>query len=45
MPGLHVVDRIGSGDGFTAGLIHGLLAGRSPERALAYGSRPTAPWS
>ncbi|MEU5041712.1 sugar kinase [Streptomyces griseorubiginosus] len=38
MPGLHVLDRIGSGDGFAAGLIHGLLAGHSLERALAYGT-------
>ncbi|MGW8881138.1 PfkB family carbohydrate kinase, partial [Streptomyces mirabilis] len=38
MPGLHVLDRIGSGDGFAAGLIHGLLAGTDLERALAYGT-------
>ncbi|MGW2377113.1 PfkB family carbohydrate kinase [Kitasatospora sp. NPDC001683] len=38
MPGLHVLDRIGSGDGFAAGLIHGLLAGAPLERALAYGT-------
>ncbi|MER7755018.1 sugar kinase [Kitasatospora sp. NPDC097643] len=38
MPGLHVLDRIGSGDGFAAGLIHGLLAGAELERALAYGT-------
>ncbi|MFF4253778.1 PfkB family carbohydrate kinase [Streptomyces sp. NPDC001663] len=38
MPGLHVLDRIGSGDGFAAGLIHGLLAGAGLERALAYGT-------
>ncbi|MFE2424150.1 sugar kinase [Streptomyces hokutonensis] len=38
MPGLHVLDRIGSGDGFAAGLIHGLLTGHSLERALAYGT-------
>ncbi|GGN10295.1 sugar kinase [Streptomyces fuscichromogenes] len=48
MPGLHVLDRIGSGDGFAAGLIYGLLAGDGPdggtgatgrlERALAYGT-------
>ncbi|MCX5053578.1 MULTISPECIES: sugar kinase [unclassified Streptomyces] len=38
MPGLHVLDRIGSGDGFAAGLIHGLLAGTGLERALAYGT-------
>ncbi|MDX3638557.1 sugar kinase [Streptomyces sp. MB09-02B] len=38
MPGLHVLDRIGSGDAFAAGLIHGLLAGADLERALAYGT-------
>ncbi|MFJ9380902.1 sugar kinase [Streptomyces sp. NPDC101455] len=48
MPGLHVLDRIGSGDGFAAGIIHGLLSGddigpRGPTtarltRALAYGT-------
>ncbi|WP_328513333.1 sugar kinase [Streptomyces mirabilis] len=38
MPGLHVLDRIGSGDGFAAGLIHGLLAGTDLQRALAYGT-------
>ncbi len=34
---LDVVDRIGGGDGFAAGLIHGLLAGRPPEEALRLG--------
>nr|WP_277349470.1 sugar kinase [Streptomyces sp. S3(2020)] len=38
MPGLHVLDRIGSGDGFAAGLIYGLLTGADLERALAYGT-------
>ncbi|MER6466926.1 sugar kinase [Streptomyces sp. NPDC001288] len=38
MPGLHVLDRVGSGDGFAAGLIHGLLRGTGLERALAYGT-------
>ncbi|MFE9425980.1 PfkB family carbohydrate kinase [Kitasatospora sp. NPDC006697] len=38
MPGLHVLDRIGSGDGFAAGLIHGLLEDAGLERALAYGT-------
>ena len=38
MPGLHVLDRIGSGDAFAAGLIHGLLTGACLERALAYGT-------
>lgn len=38
MRGLHILDRVGSGDGFAAGLIHGLLTGTSIERALAYGT-------
>lgn len=38
MPGLHVLDRIGSGDGFAAGLIYGLMTGIPLERALAYGT-------
>ena len=32
-----MIDRIGGGDGFAAGLIYGLLAGRSPEEALRLG--------
>ncbi|MCU7826762.1 kinase [Kitasatospora sp. DSM 101779] len=46
MPGLHVRDRIGSGDAFAAGRIYGLLTrdgaagldGPGPQRALAYGT-------
>jgi 2-dehydro-3-deoxygluconokinase len=34
---LDVSDRIGGGDGFAAGLIYGLLTGRSPEDALRLG--------
>jgi 2-dehydro-3-deoxygluconokinase len=34
---LDVLDRIGGGDGFAAGLIYGLLAGRSPDEALRLG--------
>lgn len=34
---LDVVDRIGGGDGFAAGLIYGLLAGKEPEQALRLG--------
>src|SRR5437867_1462358 len=34
---LDVFDRIGGGDGFAAGLIYGLLTGRSPEEALRLG--------
>ncbi|GGR76671.1 2-dehydro-3-deoxygluconokinase [Streptomyces humidus] len=38
MPALQVLDRIGSGDGFAAGLLYGLLGGADLERALAYGT-------
>jgi 2-dehydro-3-deoxygluconokinase len=34
---LDVVDRIGGGDGFAAGLIYGLISGRAPEEALRLG--------
>ncbi len=34
---LDVVDRIGGGDGFAAGLIYGTLAGKTPEEALRLG--------
>jgi 2-dehydro-3-deoxygluconokinase len=34
---LDVLDRIGGGDGFAAGLIYGLIAGRKPEEALRLG--------
>ena len=34
---LDVIDRIGGGDGFAAGLIYGLLTGRSPEEAVRLG--------
>ncbi|MCA9150087.1 MAG: sugar kinase [Planctomycetales bacterium] len=34
---LDVIDRIGGGDGFAAGLIYGMLAGRAPEEALRLG--------
>jgi len=34
---LDVVDRIGGGDGFASGLIHGLMSGRTPEDALRLG--------
>jgi 2-dehydro-3-deoxygluconokinase len=34
---LDVLDRIGGGDGFAAGLIFGLISGRSPEDALRLG--------
>jgi 2-dehydro-3-deoxygluconokinase len=34
---MDVLDRIGGGDGFDAGLIYGLISGRSPEEALRLG--------
>jgi 2-dehydro-3-deoxygluconokinase len=34
---LDVLDRIGGGDGFAAGLIYGLISGREPEEALRLG--------
>jgi 2-dehydro-3-deoxygluconokinase len=34
---LDVYDRVGGGDGFAAGLIYGLMSGRSPEEALRLG--------
>jgi 2-dehydro-3-deoxygluconokinase len=34
---LDVLDRIGGGDGFAAGLIYGLLTGRSPDESLRLG--------
>jgi 2-dehydro-3-deoxygluconokinase len=34
---LDVIDRIGGGDGFAAGLIYGLLTGRTPEESLRLG--------
>uniref|UniRef100_UPI00215D99F5 PfkB family carbohydrate kinase n=1 Tax=Streptomyces shenzhenensis TaxID=943815 RepID=UPI00215D99F5 len=40
LPGLHVLDRIGSGDGFAAGFIYGLLSGGSAEEAPVPAPRP-----
>jgi 2-dehydro-3-deoxygluconokinase len=34
---VRLVDRIGGGDSFAAGLIYGLVTGRSPEEALRFG--------
>ena len=34
---LDVIDRIGGGDGFAAGLIYGLISGKSPEESLRLG--------
>ena len=33
---VRLVDRIGGGDSFAAGLIYGIVTGRSPERSLAF---------
>ncbi len=32
-----IVDRVGAGDAFSAGVLHGLMAGRDDESALGYG--------
>lgn len=34
---LAILDRVGGGDGFAAGVVHGLLEGRTPGEALALG--------
>jgi len=34
---LDVVDRIGGGDGFAAGLVYGMLSGKTPDEALRLG--------
>jgi len=34
---LHVLDRVGGGDGFASGFFYGLLAGETPEEALRLG--------
>jgi len=34
---LHVIDRVGGGDGFAAGFIYGLLSGETPEEAIKLG--------
>jgi len=35
---LEIEDRVGGGDGFAAGVIYGLLTGRSPQEAVEYGA-------
>jgi 2-dehydro-3-deoxygluconokinase len=37
-PDLEVLDRVGSGDGFAAGLIYGLLTGQPLARAIEFGA-------
>jgi 2-dehydro-3-deoxygluconokinase len=39
---LTIVDRIGGGDSFAAGLVYGLLTGRSPSDALAFATAASA---
>jgi 2-dehydro-3-deoxygluconokinase len=39
---IRVVDRIGGGDSFAAGLIYGLLSGRAPAEALRFGVAASA---
>ena len=39
---IHLVDRIGGGDSFAAGLIYGLLTGRPPDGALRFGVAASA---
>ncbi|GMA36598.1 hypothetical protein GCM10025876_28020 [Demequina litorisediminis] len=36
--GLEILDRVGGGDSFASGLIHGLLEGESLERAVSLGA-------
>jgi 2-dehydro-3-deoxygluconokinase len=36
-PSLEIYDRVGGGDAFAAGIVHGLLAGISPQKAIDYG--------
>ena len=33
---MHIVDRVGGGDSFAAGLIHGLLTESEPQAALEF---------
>jgi len=37
-PGLEILDRVGGGDSFASGLIHGFLAGLGPGVAVEYGA-------
>ena len=34
---LHIVDRVGGGDAFASGVLHGIFSGMEPERALNFG--------
>ena len=35
---LEIYDRVGGGDSFASGLIHGLLEGKTPQEAVDYGA-------
>jgi len=37
-PGLDILDRVGGGDSFASGLIHGLMTGDDPQRAVELGA-------
>jgi 2-dehydro-3-deoxygluconokinase len=37
-PDLEILDRVGGGDSFASGLIHGLLSGLGPQAAVEYGA-------
>ncbi|MBU1700898.1 MAG: aldolase [Candidatus Eisenbacteria bacterium] len=39
---IHITDRVGAGDAFSAGLIHGILAGRSSADALEFAAAAAA---
>lgn len=39
---IEVVDRIGSGDAYVAGVLYGILKGKAPEEALSYGNALSA---
>lgn len=36
-PDMEILDRVGAGDAFAAGIIHGLLCGYGPEKTIDYG--------
>jgi 2-dehydro-3-deoxygluconokinase len=36
-PNLDILDRVGGGDAFAAGIIHGLLADVNPQKSIDYG--------